>query len=35
MPKNLYVDPIETRAAGKIVFDDIPVNTYNKTIKEG
>ena len=34
MPKNLYVDPIETRAAGKIVFDDIPVNTYNKTIKE-
>ena len=34
MPKSLYVDPIETRKAGKITFDDIPVNTYNKTIKD-
>ncbi len=34
MPKNLFVDPIETLAKGKIKFNDIPVNTYNKTIKE-
>ena len=34
MPKSLFVDPIETRKAGKIKFDDIPVNTYKKTIKE-
>ncbi len=34
MPKNLYVDPIETRKSGKIKFNDIPVNTYKKTIKE-
>ena len=34
MPKSLFVDPAETRAAGKIKFKDIPVNSYNKTIKE-
>ncbi len=34
MPKSLYVDPVETRASGKITFEDIPVNVYNKTIKE-
>ncbi len=34
MPKSMFVDPVETRAAGKITFDDIPVNVYNKTIKE-
>ena len=34
MPKSLFVDPAETRAAGKITFEDIPVNVYNKTIKE-
>ncbi len=34
MPKNLFVDPAEIRAAGKITFNDIPVNAYNKTIKE-
>ncbi len=34
MPKSLFVDPAETRKAGKIKFDDIPVNVYKKTIKE-
>ena len=34
MPKSLFVDPIETRAPGKITFEDIPVNAYKKTIKE-
>ncbi|MEA4964558.1 MAG: thiamine pyrophosphate-dependent enzyme [Oscillospiraceae bacterium] len=34
MPKSLYVDPVATRAPGKIHFDDIPVCQYNKTIKE-
>ena len=34
MPKSLYVDPVETRAPGKITFEDIPVNAYKKTIKE-
>ncbi|MBQ9977606.1 MAG: dehydrogenase [Clostridia bacterium] len=34
MPKSLFVDPIETRAPGKISFEDIPVNAYKKTIKE-
>ena len=34
MPKNLYVDPNYMRKAGKIEFNDIPVNAYNKTIKE-
>ena len=34
MPKSLFVDPVETRKAGKITFQDIPVNVYKKTIKE-
>ncbi len=34
MPKSLFVDPAETRAPGKITFEDIPVNVYNKTVKE-
>ena len=34
MPKNLFVDPVETLAPGKITFKDIPVNVYNKTIAE-
>jgi len=34
MPKSLFVDPKETRAPGKISFNEIPVNVYNKTIKE-
>ena len=34
MPKSLYVDPRETRAPGTIHFEDIPVNQYNKTVKE-
>lgn len=34
MPKTLYVDPAEIRAPGKITFEDIPVNTYKKTIAQ-
>ena len=34
MPKNLFVDPAQTLAAGKITFEDIPVNVYNKTVKD-
>ena len=34
MPKSLFVDPAQTRAEGKITFDEIPVNTYKKSIKD-
>ena len=34
MPKNLVIDPNFIRAPGKIEFTDIPVNVYNKTIKD-
>lgn len=34
MPKTQYVDPVEIRKSGWIKFNDIPVNQYNKTIKE-
>lgn len=34
MPKSLYVDPVATRAPGKIHFEDIPVCAYNKTVAE-
>ena len=34
MPKSLFVDPAEVRAAGKITFEDIPVNAYNKTVAD-
>jgi len=34
MPKSLFVDPIELQKPGKIVFEDIPVNAYKKTLKQ-
>ena len=34
MSKQLFVDPAEMRKAGKISFEDILVNQYNKTIEE-
>ena len=34
MPKALNIIPDELRAPGKITFNDIPVNQYNKTIRE-
>ena len=34
MPKSLFVDPSVVRAPGKVTFNDIPVNQYNKTVKE-
>ena len=34
MPKSLYVDPDQMRSEGKITFEDIPINTYKKTVKE-
>ncbi|MEE1199580.1 MAG: thiamine pyrophosphate-dependent enzyme, partial [Christensenellales bacterium] len=34
MSKQLFVDPNEARAAGMIHFEDIPVNQYQKTVKD-
>ena len=34
MPKSLFVDPKQVRAPGKVTFNEIPVNQYNKTVKE-
>ncbi len=34
MPKSLFVDPAVVRAPGKVTFNDIPVNQYNKTVAE-
>ncbi len=34
MSKQLFVDPIELRKSGKIHFEDIAVNQYNKTIAD-
>ena len=34
MPKSLFVDPAVVRTPGKVTFNDIPVNQYNKTVKE-
>lgn len=34
MSKQLFLDPKELRKSGKITFEDIPVNQYNKTIEE-
>ncbi|NLM25942.1 MAG: dehydrogenase [Firmicutes bacterium] len=34
MPKIQFVDPVEMRKPGKITFQDIPINQYNKTIEE-
>ena len=34
MPKSQYVDPKEIRKAGEITFKPIPVNQYNKSVKD-
>ena len=34
MPKSLFVDPSVVRAPSVVTFKDIPVNQYNKTVKE-
>lgn len=34
MPKSQYVDPAAKRAPGKISFDDIAVNQYQKTVSD-
>lgn len=34
MPKGLMIDPKEIRKAGKIKFQDIPVNAYKKTVAD-
>ena len=34
MPKNLFIDPVETRKASEITFKPIPVNAYQKTVKD-
>ena len=34
MPKSQFLDPNEVRKSSFITFQDIPVNQYNKTIKE-
>ena len=34
MPKSLYIDPEAVRKSGKITFEDIPMNVYQKTVKD-
>ncbi len=34
MPKSLCIDPEVVRQPGKITFEDIPVNVYQKTVKD-
>ena len=34
MPKSLFVDPVKMRAPGTLSFTDIPMNQYQKGIKE-
>ncbi|MDI9482415.1 MAG: thiamine pyrophosphate-dependent enzyme [Bacillota bacterium] len=34
MPKTQFIDPLKARQKGKITFQDIPVNVYDKTIEE-
>ena len=34
MPKNQFIDPKEVRKPGEITFNPIPVNQYNKSLKE-
>lgn len=34
MPKSLFVDPKKLTASGSIKFKDVPVNRYNKTVKD-
>ena len=33
MPKNLHISPAKLKKSGKITFKDIPVNSYQKTVK--
>ncbi len=34
MPKNQFINPKEVRKSGEITFNPIPVNQYNKSLKE-
>ncbi len=34
MPKSMFVDPAQVRGKGKITFQDIPLNVYNKTAEQ-
>ena len=34
MPKSQFIDPNEVRKSGWITFKDIPVNQYQKTVKD-
>ena len=34
MPRSQFVDPFEIRKKGKITFQDIPVNQYDRSIQE-
>jgi len=34
MPKSIFIDPAEVRKKGKIKFEDIPMNIYDKTIEQ-
>ena len=34
MPKSQFIDPKEVRKAGEVTFKPIPVNQYNKSLKE-
>ena len=34
MPKSLMIHPHEVRKSGEIRFEPIPVNQYNKTLKD-
>ena len=34
MPKTIFIDPNEIRKKGKITFQDIPVNQYDRTIEQ-
>ncbi len=34
MPKSLFLDPVEIRKPGELIFGKIPLNQYNRTISE-
>ena len=34
MPKSQFIDPDRVRQKGEIIFQPIPVNRYNKSLKE-
>ena len=34
MPKNQYIDPAKVRAKGKLTFEDIPLNSYQKSFSQ-